>query len=87
MHRISPFAGAQKKPDLLPLLPELSADLSALLQSKGSLLIITHSTKILEALPVDYTHIMVNGKIVKTSDSSLIEEVNENGFAAYESAE
>ena len=56
-------------------------------QSKGSLLIITHSTKILEALPVDYTHIMVNGKIVKTSDSSLIEEVNENGFAAYESAE
>ena len=56
-------------------------------QSKGSLLVITHSTKILEALPVDYTHIMVNGKIVKTSDSSLIEEVNENGFAAYENAE
>ena len=27
--------------------------------SKGSLLIITHSTKILEALHVDYTHIMV----------------------------
>ena len=56
-------------------------------QSRGSLLVITHSTKILEALPVDYTHIMVNGKIVKTSDSSLIEEVNENGFAAYENAE
>ena len=56
-------------------------------QSTGSLLVITHSTKILEALPVDYTHIMVNGKIVKTSDSSLIEEVNENGFAAYENAE
>ena len=55
--------------------------------SKGSLLIITHSTKILESLHVDYTHIMVNGKIVKTSDSSLIEEVNENGFAAYENAE
>ena len=56
-------------------------------QSKGGLLVITHSTKILEALPVDYTHIMVNGKIVKTSDSSLIDEVNENGFAAYENAE
>ena len=53
----------------------------------GALLIITHSTRILESLPVDYTHIMVNGKIVKTSDSSLIEEVNENGFAAYENAE
>ena len=56
-------------------------------QSRDSLLVITHSTKILEALPVNYTHIMVNGKIVKTSDSSLIEEVNENGFAAYENAE
>lgn len=55
-------------------------------QSKGSLLVITHSTKILEALPVDYTHVMVNGKIVKTSDSSLIDEVNENGFAEFENA-
>ena len=55
-------------------------------QSKGSLLVITHSTKILEALPGDYTHVMVNGKIVKTSDSSLIDEVNENGFAEFENA-
>ena len=49
--------------------------------SKGSLLIITHSTKILESLHVDKTHIMVNGKIVKTGDSSLIDEINENGFS------
>ena len=52
--------------------------------SKGSLLIITHSTKILEALHVDFTHIMVEGHIVKTADASLIDEVNENGFAKYE---
>ena len=52
--------------------------------SKGSLLIITHSTKILEALHVDYTHIMVEGHIVKTAEASLIDEVNENGFAKYE---
>ena len=51
---------------------------------KGALLIITHSTKILESLHVDKTHIMVNGKIVKTGDSSLIDEINENGFSAYE---
>ena len=50
----------------------------------GTLLIITHSTKILESLHVDKTHIMVNGKIVKTGDSSLIDEINENGFSAYE---
>ena len=52
--------------------------------SKGSLLIITHSTKILEALHVDFTHIMGEGHIVKTADASLIDEVNENGFAKYE---
>ena len=31
----------------------------------GALLIITHSTRILDALHVDYTHIMVDGKIVQ----------------------
>lgn len=49
----------------------------------GSLLIITHSTKILEALKVDYTHILVKGQIIKTSDGSLVQEINEKGFEAY----
>ena len=47
---------------------------------KGSLLIITHSTRILEALTVDKTHVMENGVIVKNGDASLVEEINENGF-------
>lgn len=50
---------------------------------KGSLLIITHSTKILEALKVDYTHVMVDGRIVTTGDGSLVEEINAKGFEAY----
>jgi len=49
----------------------------------GALLIITHSTKILESLHVDYTHIMVKGKFVKTGDGSLVEEINEKGFEEY----
>lgn len=49
----------------------------------GSLLIITHSTKILEALKVDYTHILVKGQIIKTGDGSLVQEINEKGFEAY----
>lgn len=49
----------------------------------GALLIITHSTKILESLNVDYTHVIVKGRIVKTGDASLVEEINENGFEAY----
>ncbi len=49
----------------------------------GGLLIITHSTRILESLKVDYVHVLVKGSIVKTGDSSLIDEINENGFDAY----
>ncbi|MBQ9234642.1 MAG: Fe-S cluster assembly ATPase SufC [Lachnospiraceae bacterium] len=51
---------------------------------EGSLLIITHSTKILEALTVDKTHIMHEGIIVKTGDSSLVDEVNATGFRELE---
>ena len=47
---------------------------------KGSLLIITHSTRILEALTVDKTHVMENGVIVKNGDASLVGEINEKGF-------
>ena len=46
----------------------------------GGLLIITHGTRILEYLSVDDTHVMVEGKIVKTGDASLVDEINEKGF-------
>lgn len=49
----------------------------------GALLIITHSTRILESLHVDYTHVMVDGRIVRTGDASLIDEINANGFETY----
>lgn len=52
-------------------------------EKDGALLIITHSTRILESLKVDYAHILVNGRIIKTGDASLIEEINENGFEAF----
>ncbi len=49
----------------------------------GALIIITHSTRILEALKVDYPHILVDGKIVETGDASLVDEINANGFEKY----
>ena len=48
----------------------------------GSLLIITHSTRILEALHVDRTHVMEEGVIVRDGDASLVEMINEKGFSA-----
>ncbi len=51
--------------------------------SDGALLIITHSTRILEALNVDYTHVLVDGQIIDTGDGSMVDEINENGFEKY----
>ncbi len=52
-------------------------------QTKGSLLIITHSTKILDSLKVDKVHVVVDGKVVAEGDASLINEINDNGFEKY----
>ncbi|MCR5800370.1 MAG: Fe-S cluster assembly ATPase SufC [Lachnospiraceae bacterium] len=48
-----------------------------------SMIIITHSTRILEALHVDYTHVLVDGCIVETGDRSLVDKINKNGFEKY----
>ncbi len=52
-------------------------------QVGGALIIITHSTRILEALDVDKTHILADGKIVAEGDASLIDKVNSDGFEQF----
>lgn len=52
-------------------------------QSDGALLIITHNAKILEALKVDYTHVLVKGSLVTTGGADLVEKINEKGFEQY----
>ena len=49
----------------------------------NAVLIITHNTKILSSLKVDYVHILVNGKIVKTGNGELAKEIEENGYSKY----
>jgi len=62
----------------------VSKGIEAYKQNGGTLLIITHSTKILESLDVDFTHVLVKGKIVKTGDATLVDEINKNGFERFE---
>ena len=50
---------------------------------ENGVLIITHNTKILESLKVDYVHILVDGKIVKTGTQELAKEIEENGYCQY----
>lgn len=49
----------------------------------GSLIIITHSTRILESLHVDRTHIIVRGSVIESGDGSLVEKINESGFEQF----
>ena len=50
---------------------------------ENSTLIITHGTKILKELDVDFVHILVNGQIVATGSGELAKEIEENGYAKY----
>ena len=50
---------------------------------ENAVLIITHNTKILESLKVDYVHILVNGKIVKTGGQELAEVIEKEGYGKY----
>ena len=49
----------------------------------NAVLIITHNTKILKSLKVDYVHILVDGKIVKTGSAELATEIENEGYAKY----
>ena len=50
---------------------------------QGALLIITHYTKILDALHVDHTHILAQGQIIKNAGPELVDEVSKNGFEKF----
>ncbi|KMO86504.1 ABC transporter ATP-binding protein [Megasphaera cerevisiae DSM 20462] len=49
----------------------------------NSILVITHHSEILQKLKPDFVHILINGKIVKTGDASLIQEIEANGYDAF----
>ena len=45
-----------------------------------AVLIITHHSQILEYLEPDFVHILVDGRLVKTADKSLIQEIEQSGY-------
>ena len=49
----------------------------------NAVLIITHNTKILHSLKVDFVHVLVNGKIVETGTQELARQIEENGYEQY----
>lgn len=49
----------------------------------GTLLIITHNTRILDRVQVDRTHVMVDGRLVDEGSASLISRIDAEGFEMY----
>ena len=49
----------------------------------NAVLIITHNAKILKNLKVDFVHVLVNGKVVKTGGEEIIKDIEENGYKNY----
>ncbi|MFV0412101.1 MAG: Fe-S cluster assembly ATPase SufC [Oscillospiraceae bacterium] len=64
----------------------VSAGINHFKNQNNAILVITHNTKILDKLQADYVHVLIDGKIVKTGNAALIEEINEKGFTAMEAA-
>lgn len=52
----------------------------------GTLLIITHNTRILEHLDVDRVHVMVQGRMAAEGPASLIDDIDAKGFEQFEQA-
>ncbi len=48
--------------------------------NENSVLIITHGTKILQEIKVDFVHILADGKIIKTGDSYLANKIEKEGY-------
>lgn len=50
--------------------------------SENAVIIITHNAKILEDISPDYVHVVMNGRIVKTGDSTLMNQIIEEGYTS-----
>lgn len=63
----------------------VSSGINQFKNSQNAILIITHNTKILDKLHADFVHVLMDGRIVKTGGTALIDQIYETGFASMES--
>ena len=61
----------------------VSKGISIFKNENNAVLIITHGTKILQEINVDYVHILVDGKIIKTGDSLLADKIEKEGYEQF----
>ena len=49
----------------------------------SSFLIITHYQRLLDQITPDFVHVIVNGKIVKSGDKSIAEQIEQSGYKKF----
>jgi Fe-S cluster assembly ATP-binding protein len=50
---------------------------------ENSILLITHSMKLISDLKVDYVHVLVDGKVVFTGDGKLAKKIEKDGYSEF----
>lgn len=65
----------------------VSEGVNALRADNRSFLVITHYQRLLQYIVPDTVHVMANGKIMRSGDKTLAEELEANGYADYKAQE
>ena len=58
----------------------VAGGINRLANSSNAIILITHYQRLLDYIKPDYVHVMQNGKIIKTGDSSLAKELEMKGY-------
>ena len=61
---------------------DVSAGVNALIGTEFSALIITHYQRILNYITPNYVHVMLNGRIVESGGTELVQELERSGYDA-----
>jgi len=64
----------------------VASGVNALRHSERAMLVITHYQRLLEYIVPDFVHVMAGGKIVKSGDRALAQELEKTGYAWVEGA-
>ena len=59
---------------------------NAMRSPERAILVVTHYQRLLNYIVPDFVHVLLNGQIVKSGDKSLALELEESGYAGFESS-
>ena len=58
--------------------------ISSLANENNAIMLVTHYSRILKYLEISKVHIIVDGKIVMSGDSDLIEQIDSDGYSQFQ---